>query len=117
MYFWLIAVEIRICFTFGCSLRILLDHLYHISQNSTLFAVFVEDVNSKGSKKILCFDVDLAVVESLQLLYFVVVFVFAEGLKIEDFLIGVEDFNIVFWPLDSGISDVTIFCRFVFIAI
>ena len=117
LYFWLIAVEIGVCFTFGCSLRVLLDYFYDIAENSTFFTLFVKDVDCQGSKKILCFDVDLPIVECLQLLYFVVVFVFAEGLKIEDFLIGVQYFNIICGPLDGCISDFTIFCGFVFVAI
>lgn len=42
---------------------------------------------------------------------------FAEGLEVEDFLIGVENLDVIFWPGNGGFGDVPVFRGFVCIGV
>ena len=69
-------------------------------------------MNSQRSKKELCFDIQLSIIQCLQFLDFISVFMLTNGLKVKHFLVGVQDLNKIPWPINLLWGDLSVFWCF-----
>jgi hypothetical protein len=99
---------------FGCFYYLFLYNFNNILQNSTFSALTIENMHHKRSKKILSFNINLSMIQSLKLLQLISIFMLTYSLYIEYFLICIQDLDSIspFYGLRGNFA---VFVSFVYV--